>query len=667
MRPDLSKSIVIDFETETGDDLNLKKMSINEYVDDGCFQILGVALAIPGEQIKFYAWSEQNSDALDQARSIIRQYASQGYTLVAHNVFFEATILRRKWDTTFNNYFDTMAYLQHYAIEASLRNGSLFYGHRKEIPPEFNRSSLLDPTSREQMARYAATDVALSKMLFEKAVSDPLFSDLEFFLVGQTTRINLEGLNIDTTRIEEVVHSLKNRRDKALSELSLEYIFDTSTLNSHVKVKKFIGTHLGVRIDSLDKRRPELKKLRASNKDLNHFLDLRDKIRLSEKYIKFLKKLAHKKKVYGFLRYFGAHTGRFSSGGRDAGRFNLHSLPKGNAIVPETSEIRSIIIPDQGKCFVAADLANIEARIVAFLAGENELLEQFRQGTDVYCWFAGLAFPGVKVVKGGENTHLRKVAKSAILGLGFGMGLERFLKTLKTEIPDFDEELGFRIFNQYQSFFPRIKMLRKNLWSSFLKCLKSGVTWETAQCTFQVFPNQPNQEGNTLVVTLPTGRPLLYRSILTTKEVMPWGLTDQYWYTESFGIEANRSRMKKHILGKTRKFNDGRFRTQIYSQILVENVTQAIARDLMMGQIREIEMFEGLTASFHIHDEVVVENDACQCGQGLKKGKHNENCPWVQAYRKVEERLSKVPDCYPKLAGLPVACEVNPNIRHRYR
>jgi len=117
------------------------------------------------------------------------------------------------------------------------------------------------------------------------------------------------------------------------------------------------------------------------------------------------------------LRYYAAHTGRF--GGTD--KLNLQNLPRG-------SELRKCLVAPEGHLVYVADLSNIEARMLAWLAGQDDLLAQFANGEDIYSNFAATVYD--RPINKNDDPTERFVGKTAILGLGYGMGAAKFKATL---------------------------------------------------------------------------------------------------------------------------------------------------------------------------------------------------------------------------------------------
>jgi hypothetical protein len=186
---------------------------------------------------------------------------------------------------------------------------------------------------------------------------------------------------------------------------------------------------------------------------------------------------------------------------------------------------------------------------------------------------------------------------------------------------------------------------------------------------------EPSRGGLTIEVLLPTNRLLTYRSVLQSREMNPFGKIESvYRYTDDFQFEAtNKGARGTRGLGKKMKCGDGRLRAQLLPQTLIENIVSAVARDIIVGQMYEIEK-TGLRVKFSVHDEAVVCSRRCACpnrdtvlGAGCRlEDAHDPDCPWMQAREVVRTVMSSVPSAFPKLLGLPVACELSDTIRDSY-
>ena len=270
--------------------------------------------------------------------------------------------------------------------------------------------------------------------------------------------------------------------------------------------------------------------------------------------------------------------------------------------VPDTLSqlIRTAFVPGPGKVFAVADYSAIEARVVAWLAGEEWVLQAFRDGKDIYCATASQMF-GVPVEKHGENAHLRQRGKVATLALGYGGGegaLEA-MGALKMGIPK--EDLA-EIKAKWRNANPAICRLWRRMEEAACRCVATG----TKQ-SVRVGPignGAPPMDGasNALIfamevdegsgqrfmtVRLPTGRRLFYaHPYLAPAKNFP-----------------ERQSLHYYSVDQTSKKGSP---TDTWGGKLVENVTQAVARDCLADTLIRLQARE-TPAVFHVHDEVIVE------------------------------------------------------------
>ncbi|UQA61441.1 DNA polymerase [Polyangium aurulentum] len=639
-------------------------MTTHEYVTDPRFDVLCVAIARGREDVRVYYKGAPAPAGLAQAKSVLVEASEEGRRFVAHNVGFDGLICKLLWGVSFASYFDTTGYARFLGIQAGLANTAAFFGKKKLEAPPFTEASLSDRKALEGLARYCAADTALARYIFNQAITDAMYPAAEFAVNSKTAQGNLRGLSVDIERAAALAAELAELRATALDEFASTFQFDTTDLTKVRKVLRFLDDKWGIKLSSLDKRDPGRADAVAQVPEAQRFLALRQRIHTLHKATQNVAAYTRiPRRVYNFLHYHGAHTGRFTAGGRDAGKLNIHTLfkTKNSAKIPALGRERTLIVPEEGCSFRAADLSNVEARIVAFLAGEQALLDQFAtQGSDVYIWFAQPIFPGVRIVKGGENDHLRQLGKEAVLGLGFGMGFNTFLDRVRAAVPGVSVELVEKMFDAYQESFRRIRAIRYALHRRFAAVVERRVVSPEVPCPMH-FTSEPASVGPTVVVTLPTGRSLFYRSIVAEDEFGPYGPKRVYWYAPSATCHPS-VRARGRGPGQKR-FADGQIRSRITPQVLVENVVQAIARDLMVHQALQLEQ-EGLRVAFHAHDEVVAECAACVCRDA--PGKHDYGCAWVKAGTVMKRIMSAVPSTLPGLSGLPVACEVKDDVRVSY-
>ncbi len=254
--------------------------------------------------------------------------------------------------------------------------------------------------------------------------------------------------------------------------------------------------------------------------------------------------------TFGFgLKYFGAHTGRWSG---DAG-FNIQNLPRTERF---GVDLRSMLTARPNKCFIISDLGQIEQRVLSWLAGDNDMMEQLATGISVYEAHARATMGWDKPEElKHANPDLYRLAKARVLGLGYGAGAKVFVQIAKTMAGlDISSAEAQRIVTDFR----RSNPLITSLWLRLERAFKANL-------------------GKDFKLPLPSGRNLNYRKVLSSPR----------------GIAAS-------VQGRRMAFFGGK---------LAENLTSAVARDVLAEAILRIEA-AGYPVIMHIHDEVVVEVDA---------------------------------------------------------
>jgi len=655
---ELRDIVCVDFETYTEGKYSLKGLSTWAYVTDPRFDILCVSIAAGLGNIDFYYKGGPPGASLADARARLARAAGAGKVLVAHNLNFEGLILKLRWGVEFERMVDTTGYLRLLGLGASLKNGWRLVGVEKEEAPPFTEEAL--HAHLDEMAHYNMVDVVLARKLCTTAIGDKRFTELEWYTSQRTTEENLRGLKVDRDLALALAERFGRRREEMLTRLCATYPdFDTGALNSPVKVKRYIKLRFGLVLATLNKKNLDVVRARAGNEELDEFLGARDAVRTLGTWAGNLRRIAEGPgRIFCPLKYYGSHTGRFSATGKEADRINVQNLPRGrDRRLPELAEYRRILIPDEDESWVACDLSTIEPRITALLAGQKNMLEQFRSGADVYIWFGALVFPGVVIVKDGENGHLRDLCKKAVIGLGYGMGLEKFCHEVLVEMPDTDEKLIVQVFRAYRQQFARMTALRKNLFRTFIEAVETGTPGNVGRCRFRRVHDLKGT-GAAVEVRLPTGRSLFYRSIIKVREKAIFDGREEWVWGYRYA-----PRLDLPAVGGAER--PKQVRQKIAAPGLVENIVQACARDLLVAQAREVERHAGLRVRFSVHDELVVGTRRCRCpgrDRPLPKGTppealHEPSCPWMAAREVVRQEMSQV-SCFPKLADLPVGCEL---------
>ncbi len=305
------------------------------------------------------------------------------------------------------------------------------------------------------------------------------------------------------------------------------------------------------------------------------------------------------------LIYYGAHTGRFAAGGG----FNFQNLTNPDRATDAVdreiaSAIRHAIEAVTGKVFVMVDAAQIEARVLAWLAGETQILEAFSTGADLYSDFIS----GVL----GENIHkptaadppethkhlklMRHVGKEAVLGLGYSMGTDKFFLQLRNKNRDVAKlidagKLTLKQVGEIVAAYRDKYTMIVDYWKDLERAFHDARRGSTRRLGPLVF----SKEGNKAVsITLPSGRKLYYRNIRAEE------YTGHRQFTNFKGKRQNADPKRvewKHGAGQ-----------KIYGGLLAENITQAVSRDILAEGIHAAETND-YPVAMHVHDEIVCMVD----------------------------------------------------------
>jgi DNA polymerase len=237
-----------------------------------------------------------------------------------------------------------------------------------------------------------------------------------------------------------------------------------------------------------------------------------------------------------------------------------------------SSALRGAIVAAPGKQLYVADYAQIEARVLLWLAGDTEALGMFERGEDIYAEMARAI---------DARNPQRALGKVAILGLGYGMGAKKFRETAGAWGIAIDEGLAQRTVDAYRAKFAKVKQL----WYGTERGARAAILYGSSMGW--------HVEGRFLYATLPSGRRLAYPDPAIVHRPTPWK-----------AIVPTVSFMGMNTY--TRKWG----RQHAYGGLLVENITQAVARDLMAAALLRCEASGVYLPILSVHDEIIAEADA---------------------------------------------------------
>jgi len=614
---------VLDFETYYAQDYSLSKMTTEEYVRSPQFQIIGVAVRTRTQPAYWYSYDtvEEYAEKLAPLNNMM---------CVMHNTMFDASILN--WHLGIRPKFliDTLsmarplvgmtsslsldALTQLYGVGVKGKEVIQALGKRRE---DFSAADL------QQYGEYCKNDVEITYKLFKKLGKS--FPKDELRIIDMMLRMFTEPVvELDRPLLEE--HLLEvQRRKQALLDKATALVGDLSLAsnNQFADILRKLGVEPPMKISPATKKETyALSKKDPAFKELSDHPDERVQTvvaarlgtKSTQEETRTTSFLAVQKRgtLPIMLNYFGAHTGRASGGDG----LNLQNLPSRD---PKKTALRRSLRAPEGHVFVACDSSQIEARVVACVAGQEDLVEAFRKGVDIYSDFASdlYGYPvDRKLVQvnedGKESKPFKKegdVGKAAILGLGFQMGAAKFQTTAKVEAGIIlDDAEALRIVEFYRTKYPDIVAL----WGeneNALHALVRGASYEVGTL---------NTRYERERVYLPNGLYMSYPGICYTRGEWPDGRPKQ---STTYYRRRGRGSIPKDIYGGK----------------ATENLIQALARVIVFDQMLEIGQRYKVVLT--VHDEVVccVPEDSAD-----------------EAERFMVDVMSQPPKWAP---NLPIACE----------
>jgi len=592
--------IVYDFETMYDRAFSLSKMTTEEYIRDELFEVIGVAVKVDDGDTQWF------SGPMRDTKKWLEQFPWDDAVAVAHNAMFDAAILNWHFDIRPKMIADTLSMLR--AIDGPDAGNSLAKAAERyelgvkgtEVVNALGKGRL-DFTAEElnRYGEYCINDVELTYDLF-KALA-PLIPKLEAKLIDLTVRMFSEPvLELDTdvlqthlTDVQEKKVNLLNKvqADKAdlMSNPKLAKLLEDWGVNPPRKISPTTGKETWAfgKTDEafkalLDHENPTVQAIVAARMGVKSTLEETR----TERFIK----IAERGTLPVPLKYYAAHTGRW--GGDD--KVNLQNLPR-------KSPLKHAIKAPDGYVFIDCDSSQIEARTLAWLAGQDDLVEAFDRGEDVYKIMASAIY-GVPVEE--VTDQQRFVGKTTILGAGYGMGGVKFRAQLKAFGVDLPEEECRYIISVYRQTYPKIVQL----WNAAGRALEALMTQRTAQIGREGVVNV-----DLLGIRLPNGMYIRYDNL------------------RAVDVDG-----KSELVYDTKK-GRATITSRIYGGKVVENVCQALARIIIGEQM--LMVARHLRVVMTVHDAVGALAKVEEADEGRK---FVEDCMRIR----------------PKWAlGLPLNCE----------
>ena len=454
--------LTLDFETYyTSTDLGFKTQTTEEYIRDPRFEVIGVSVQVGSGKPVWFSGTHK------QIKVWLNQFDWANSLALAHNALFDMAILNWHFDIRPKAIADTLSMAR--AVHGTEVGNSLakLATHYElgvkgtEVVNALNLKRLDFPP--EQLAaygEYCCNDVALTYELFICLLGG--FNKQELRLIDATIRMFTEPvLRLNVPLLEQHLSEVKTRKQELLDKTGVT-IDDLMSNQKFAEVLKTLGVVAPTKISATTGK--ETLALAKSDEEFKALADhpdervqalvaarLGNKTTLEETRTERLLGIAKRGAMPVPLSYYAAHTGRW--GGAD--KLNLQNLPSRG---DNAGKLKAAIQAPEGHVIIDCDSAQIEARVLAWFAGQQDLVEAFSEGKDVYKIMASAIYAkeADEITKGE-----RFVGKTTILGAGYGMGAEKFQNQLKNFGAEVAIDEAKRIINTYRETYPWIPALWK--------------------------------------------------------------------------------------------------------------------------------------------------------------------------------------------------------------
>lgn len=620
--------VTIDFETYYDKDYSLKGMTTEAYIRSPLFQIIGVGVKVNDNPADWYSG--------DNTGRFLKSLDYSKCAILCHNTAFDGAILSWKFGIKPKLWLDTLSMarpMHSVTVGGSLDALSTYYGLGKKgtevVGAMGKRREDFTPEELAKYGEYCINDVELTYKLFKKLKKG--FPISELMVIDQTIRMYTEPtIELDAGLLKDHLEDIKERKQKFLHSLDetmrseiggVGYKDPIDTLSILMSNDKFAQLLKAYGVDPPTKISPRTGKetwaFSKTDKGMTDLLNHPDervqlvvsarlgtKSTIEETRTQSFIGISERGALPIMLNYYAAHTGRFSGGDK----VNLQNLPaRGN------NKIRQALRAPKYSKIIACDSSQIEARMVAWLAGQDDLVQAFREKRDVYSEFASEVY-GRTITKADKVE--RFVGKTCVLGLGYGMGAEKFRRTLEIGQAGVSVKIDINEAERIVRLYRQKNWRIVELWQRCgyaLQGIVSGGNGNVAKCV------DYDREG----IILPNGFRIPYPALRAN--------SNGFEYISDARVYRNYIRSK--VSGEPTKIEW----TKIYGGKVVENVVQALAAIVIREQM--VAIGQKYKVAFQVHDEIVVVAGAADADH---------------AERTLVEIMSTPPKWAP---DLPVACE----------
>lgn len=577
--------VTLDFETFHDDDYTLSKLATSEYIRDSRFEALSVAIKIDsGDTVVYFG---------DEIAVALSNIDWSRATLLAHHTHFDGLILRHHFGYVPERYADSLSMaraLHPKAKRAGLADVAKHYNKQNKLEmPDIAGKHLADltPEEKEALRIYNATDTDICYEIYTEMVK--VIPTEELDLIDCTVRMFADPV------LEVDLVGAQSELDREVAAKAAAVAASGQTPETLSSNKKFVAALEALGIDVPVKPSPTVANkfipaVAKSDEALTALLSHPD-----DKIVKLVEgRLAVKSTIgesraarliaYGtdmklpiYLTFCGAHTMRWSGGDKLNPQNFKQSKKTGGAL-------RKCIMAPDGYELVVVDAAQIEARITAWLSGQEDLLEDFRLGRDPYCAFASKAY-GRPITK--ADAEERFVGKTCVLGLGYGMGGAKLQTTILAQSVNqglqpirLPLDVCYTLVSVYRQMNGKIKDEWDWLNDNGIKAMIQGTTLKHKCIEF-----------------------------MQDEILMPNGLKLMYPGLDGHIVKKQKAASFFQGLPTLEGVQDASYltftgRNKIYGGLLLENIVQCLARIIVANVMREVTKVYRVVMS--THDEIVA-------------------------------------------------------------
>lgn len=602
--------IHIDFETRS--ELNIWEVGAWKYAAHPSTDILCMAYAVDDGPVKIL---DRDDVLLSLPMNIL------GRKLCAHNAFFEQAVWyhilhkRLNWPLpAIGQWHDSMALANAHALPASLEKcaEALNLSVQKDMsgkrvmqkmskprkPSKHDSSRWFEaPEDFETLHEYCRQDVIVERAIY-KALRQLNKQERSVWVLDQC--INHLGVPIDTDAVLSalyIIGEFEARLNAEVKEITDGHLDGVTYIG---KILRYLAKH-NIDIPDLTKATvAQVLRREDIPAHIRRLLEIRQQLgKIStKKYQSMLNSVGKDGRIRDTLMYHGASTGRWT------GKLvQMQNIPRGN--VKDTDQaidimklgdvetfemcygpdvmgaisscIRGMIYAPEGKTLYVADFAAIEARVLLWLADDRRGLKLYREGVDLYVDMARQIFNSENISK-----RQRQLGKTAILGCGYGMGSDKFFATCISWGQEVSKDLAKRAVETYRNTYSSVKRMWYAQEDAAIRCCRTRKNQTCGHVTWHI-------SGSFLFCRLPSGRDLAYPFPRLQKIETPWGdIKDALTFMEINSIT------KQWVRNST------------YGGKLTENITQAVARDLLAEAMIRLTS-RNYPVILTVHDEIICE------------------------------------------------------------